>query len=86
MIDWPTVGIIATLLTIVCTFFLWAVNAIVAPLKVSVDNNSELIREVVLDHKDLRSKVNAQGNDIANLQPRVSSLEKFQDRYQEATL
>lgn len=81
---WTALGVLVAGIMAFGAFFLWAVNAILAPLRVSIDKNSELIREVVLDHKELRTEVKEHGEAIADMKPRIFGLEKFQDRCQEA--
>jgi hypothetical protein len=84
MIDWQTIGILTAVLVAMGGFFLWAVNAIVAPIKVVIENNTDAVNKVVLKHEALEREVKVHGETLANHEPRIIGLEKFQDRCQEA--
>lgn len=68
MIDWEMVAAVSAAITVLGTAFLWIIHAILAPLKVVVEDNTRAVREVV-------NKIDEHREKIADLDKRVAVIE-----------
>lgn len=75
MIDWTMVSAIALIMSLLCGTFLWVIRAILAPIKVVIEENTKAINEVLGEMKDVNQRLQCVEVDLAVVQEKVKKLE-----------